>query len=244
MLVVIALGFGADALRTLRQGGVDDGGTRGNLLNTEAINQPLEGVERAEIDIETGISAITVRASETTQLVEGSVSPNRNEEIRTSFSKDGDTGYFSLNSKSSGPLGFFSLVGNDSQWDLELNRSVSIELAIDTGAGNADLNLQRLNLTDLRVNTGVGNTTVMLPSRGEYDVDIDAGIGNLSILIPETIAAHIDVDTGIGAVDVDDAFRRNDDKYISPGFSDAKHQVTLDVNGGIGSIEIRQLEEQ
>ena len=94
------------------------------------------------------------------------------------------------------------------------------------------------------MNTGVGNTTITLPSRGEYDVDVDGSIGNLTILIPESIAARIDVNTGIGSVDVDNAFRRDGDKYISPSFSEAKNQVTLDVNGGIGSIEIRQIAQQ
>ena len=153
VVVVIALGFGADALRALRQGPGDNQAARSNLLNTEssdavAITQPLDGIERAKIDIETGISGITIRTSETAQLVEGSVVPHRNEEIRSSFSKDGDTGYFSLSSKSSGPLGFFNFGGNDSAWDLALNRTIPMQLAIDTGAGNADLDLQRLNLTD------------------------------------------------------------------------------------------------
>lgn len=241
VVLAIVLVFGWQSLRIVGQNGNVARGTG----DAQTIQQPLEGIERAVIDIETGLSQVTIQsATEGRNLVEGTVIPHRNERVRTRFNQEGDVGYLRIDSQSSGPFSFMGLGSSESRWDLRLHSGIPLQLSVDTGAGNTVLNLARLNLTELRLNAGVGSTTTTLPGRGHFMVDIDGGVGGITVLIPDTLAAHITVDTGIGSVDVDEAFAHRGDAYVSSDFEAADDQVTLTVNGGVGSIEIRQIAQR
>ena len=135
----------------------------------------------------------------------------------------------------------FTSIGRDHRWDLTLSDRVPLELTVDSGVGRNHLDLSGLDLSALRVDSGVGETIVTLPARGGYRASFDSGVGATRILIPDGVAVSIVVDTGIGAVNVDGAFERSGDRYRTPGFEQARDQVELTVDGGVGAITIEQI---
>ena len=128
-------------------------------------------------------------------------------------------------------------------WDLHLNPEPQVTLDINTGTGRSDLNLEKLHVTNLSLNSGTGSTTVTLPAQaGNTSAKIDGGVGSIDVLIPAGVEARIMVNGGIGSVDVDSRFdKTGDHTYEFSGYSSnsAKNKLTLDINAGIGSVNVR-----
>lgn len=136
----------------------------------------------------------------------------------------------------------FFLRRSDAQisWDLQLNDRVPLQLHVDTGAGVAILDLTHLNITQLDVNTGIGQTTLTLPAQGVLHATVNAGVGETLIIIPVGIAVRIHAETGLGHIAIPEVFTHTDKFFISPDYETAINRIDLDLNGGIGSITVRQ----
>jgi hypothetical protein len=131
--------------------------------------------------------------------------------------------------------------GSSPNWEISLNERVPLDLEVDSGTGNTTLDLERLQLGRLKVDTGAGNASITLPSApGNTTVDIDGGTGNLELIVPQGVEARIEVDSGIGNTNVESRFsKQDDDTYESSGYSTATNKLTIQVDHGIGSLDIR-----
>jgi predicted membrane protein len=69
---------------------------------------------------------------------------------------------------------------------------------------------------------------------------INGGIGETVVIIPAGMAARVEATTGLGQVHVIGNYQRQGKISISPGYDSAANRVDLIVNGGIGSITVRQ----
>lgn len=91
----------------------------------------------------------------------------------------------------------------DIEWQVRLNPSVPLRLAVDGGVGASEIDLSNLALTRLTMDSGVGSTRLTLPATGKnYHVTIDGGVGGTVINIPENAAVDVDIDGGVGGVKV------------------------------------------
>jgi len=212
-------------------------------LAGEAIAQTLDGATRADVTI--GMGAGTLRLHElddSANLISGTVRRAPGDDVRRSFSVNGDTAFFSL--RNHGPsawgLRFSRERANPIVWDLRLNQDVPMRLKVDTGAGAATIDLARLHVANLDVNTGVGTTTLTLPAQGRMEARISGGVGATTISVPAGVAVRIEAETGLGQVRVQGDYPRQDKLYVSPDYDTAANRVDLRVNGGIGSITITQ----
>ena len=84
--------------------------------------------------------------------------------------------------------------------------------------------------------------TIYLPSSGDFDARISAGVGELNIYIPAGTAIRISANTGLGSVNVNGDFDRNGNVYYSQDFDSSEDFIDLFVSGGVGSINIRDLD--
>ncbi len=217
----------------------------GEAASTQTIRQALEGATSAEIEIESSISKLQINpGADSAQLIEGTVALHNNEEIETDFSPIGDTARYSLKSKSRSFI--FPNFGNNDNglWDLQLNSATPIALSVDTGIGSAELDLELLQLTSLEVNTGIGAVEITLPDSGDFEATIEGGVGEIIVLIPDTMAAQITANAGIGNAQVEGNYIHTGDEYSSPDFDTATDRVILEVDGGVGSITIRQVSKR
>ncbi len=213
---------------------------------TVAIAQPLAEVSKGAISISAGAGEMRITGSpDPEELVTGTVEPLANEQIRQEYKRSGDTGIYTLQSKGMSSFGFLSF-GKRSHgvWNLQLNQAVPLELDIQTGVGEATLDLSKLKLDRLKVGIGVGKTTVTLPGQGNFRAKVEGGVGQVIIYVPASLAVRIEANAGIGSVDVSGNFVREGQAYLTPGYDKADGKVELDVNGGIGSIEIHQIEQK
>ena len=156
-----------------------------------------------------------------------------------SYRVSNDEGYLILRSKSNQSFTSWNLV-QGSQWMIELNTSVPLMLDVSMGAGEAILDLSRLWITSLDLDGGKGRVEVVFPEdAGRTTANIEVGIGDVTISIPEGVAARIEIDSGLGSIEVADRFRKEGNYYVSEDFELASNRLYLEVDGGIGSIDVR-----
>ncbi len=217
----------------------------GEAASTQTVRQALEEATRAEIEIESSISKLQINpGAASDQLIEGTVTLHNNEELETDFAVLADTARYTLKSKSRTFI-FPNFGGSDDGlWDLRLNGEAPIALSIDTGIGSSDLDLEMLQLTALEVNAGIGAVEITLPDSGDFEATIEGGVGEIVVLIPDTMAARITANAGIGNVQVEGNYINNGEEYRSPDFDSATDRVILEVDGGVGSITIRQVSKR
>jgi Domain of unknown function (DUF5668)/Cell wall-active antibiotics response 4TMS YvqF len=213
----------------------------GVAVTSETISQPLGVARRADVDI--GMSAgrlIVGPLAESDNLIEGMIAKGSGEQVLRDFAISGDNATFKLRSQAAWVFPVRERRGERVEWSLLLNRDIPLRLHIDNGAGQATLDLARLQVADLDVNTGVGQTTLTLPQQGQVQARINGGIGETVVIIPAGMAARIEATTGLGQVNVVGNYQRDGKVSISPGYDGATNRVDLVVNGGIGSITVRQ----
>jgi hypothetical protein len=124
-------------------------------------------------------------------------------------------------------------------WSVRFNDSVSMDLVVKMGAGEAHLNLGSMNLRSVAFDLGAGQVDVDLrghPKRS-YDVRINGGVGQASIHLSKGVGISATAVGGIGEVNVSGLEKRND-RWINSGHENDPVNIRLDVKGGIGQIDV------
>jgi len=98
-----------------------------------------------------------------------------------------------------------------------------------------------LSVSDLTIHTGASKTHLTLPAQAGYTrARISSGAASVHIDVPPGVAAHVHGAMGLGTVNVDSArFPRRNGSYESPDYATAVNRVELDIEGGIGSVDVR-----
>jgi hypothetical protein len=127
------------------------------------------------------------------------------------------------------------------EWDLQLNRTVPIDLSIELGAGTVDLGLAGLSLNTVTVNYGAASGRIDLdgPWTHDLDVTVKGGVGSASIRLPEKVGAEVEVEGGIGAVDAYD-FTRQGNAYVNKAYGTTPETLRVHLEAGIGAVNLEQ----
>jgi hypothetical protein len=125
-------------------------------------------------------------------------------------------------------------------WDLKLNSAVPLELEIDMGAGKSEVDLKGLNLRRFSLEAGVGEGTVDLsgPRPSDLDATIKAGVGKLALVLPSDVGVRVKAQAGLGHVNAD-GLKADGDAWINEAWGKTKTSVRVEVQGGIGEVEMR-----
>lgn len=213
----------------------------GGAARTETLTYPLGGAQNAEIQLQVGVSDLRLDTSgDPGQLLAGTVAMARGERLIQDVDRRGDTARITLRSARRGAS---SVSGGDRRaWNLSLSPALPLALTVETGVGRGVLELAEAQLTRLEVSTGVGQTHLVLPRRGRYEATLETGVGAATVQLPRGLAARVEVSRGVGALTVRGDFVRDGERYTTPDYGAADHQVDLRVDGGVGAITIEQLD--
>lgn len=207
----------------------------------ETLVIPFEGGERVRIKLQYGAGKLTVHGDPgAADLVVGNFSGGVEHTVR----QEGELTMVTLRSPMPQPvLGPWNWWdgAQHRKWSVGLSDRVPLELELETGACDAHLNLGPLPVTRLRLQTGASSTTVRLPERAGYtQVRIEAGAASVEVRVPEGVAARINARGGLASITVDTArFPRSGGVYQSPDYDEAPYRVDIDVETGVGSVDIR-----
>jgi len=125
------------------------------------------------------------------------------------------------------------------RWDLRFNDEKPIDMYVNFGAGEGRLELGTLSLRSLNVNMGVGELRVDLRGtpKNSFDVTIRGGVGEATVYLPEGVGIVADAKGGIGGINAR-GLQKRDGRYVNDAYGHAKNTVRLDIQGGIGAINL------
>jgi hypothetical protein len=126
-------------------------------------------------------------------------------------------------------------------WKIGLSRDIPLSLEVGTGANESILDLTDLQVTELHLHTGASATKVSLPANAGFTrVICEGGVAGFELRVPSNVAARIRYRGGLSSVNVSTSrFPRLGDVYQSPEYDTAANKVDIDVQMGVGSVEIR-----
>ncbi len=118
---------------------------------------------------------------------------------------------------------------------------VPIDLRVDMGAGQGNLKLRGMQVTDVELHIGAGQVQLDLtgPRKSDLNVSVKGGVGQATIRLPKDVAVTAHASGGIGSVHAV-GLHENGSEYTNDAYRKSPHKITLDVQGGIGDIELIQ----
>jgi hypothetical protein len=216
----------------------------GNLLGrrfrgeTQQVTIPLEGATSARVKIGHGAGRLALDShAGPGELLSGSVVggyrsniDRRNGELQVKLRPPEDAFPFMSWGWSRGL-----------DWSLGLTREIPLSLEISMGANEAILDLTDLRLTELQVHTGASGTKISLPANAGYTrVSCEAGAAGLELKVPSGVAARIRYRGGLSSITVDSSrFPHIGGEYRSSDYDSAANKVDIDVQMGVGSVDVR-----
>lgn len=207
----------------------------------EQASIPLEGAREASVRFRHGAGRLLIGAgSAPTDLLSGSFgggleSTTRRDGDRLSVDmrvKDRDVSHYVF-PWTRGNIGVLD-------WDVVLNGSIPLSLALETGASESRLTLTDLQVRELSVNTGASSTVVELPARaGMTRVRIESGAASVKLRVPAGVAASITARGALAGIHVDAArFPKSGELYRSADYDSAANRVEIFAETGVGAIDI------
>ncbi len=210
-------------------------------VEVEEASIPLEGAARARVKISHGAGRLTLAAGAASdQLATGKFGGGLEYRAR----REGDKLDVKMHIRDHGWNFIFlpnwgRLGGLD--WAVGLNKDVPLELKLETGAGRSHLDLAELKVTDLKLETGASETRITLPANAGFTrVKIEAGAASVDINVPGGVAARIRTQSGLSSIRVDSTrFPRSGSYYESPDYASAANKAEIDIETGVGSVNVR-----
>jgi hypothetical protein len=207
----------------------------GRSQRTEQLSIPLDNSTSAEIKLNHGAGRLNLRATDMPGvLLEGSFKGDTTHEVRHS----GSNAIVTLRSEMvvtpfMGPY--------DRSWDIGIARSLPLKMHLQGGASDNVLDLTDLQVTDLHIETGASSTRVRMPAAAGFTrAEVESGAASVNIHIPEGVAARIHTSGGLSSISVDtQRFPRINGYYQSPDYETAENRIDMNLEMGVGSIEVR-----
>jgi hypothetical protein len=220
-------------------------GRRGRWSSAAAVNDsvPLDGAASSQIILQHGAGRLFVSAgSDPSLLFRGSFGGGVDKQVR----RTGDRLDVSLRTNVRdwtewwGPWNWWGAPGAF-DWNLSLNSGIPLALKLETGASQTQLDLSALRVTELSIKTGASSTEITMPANaGSTHARVESGAASVKVRIPQGVAARISGKMGLGALDVDQQrFPARGGGYESNEFITAANRVELQVEGGVGSVDVR-----
>jgi hypothetical protein len=126
-------------------------------------------------------------------------------------------------------------------WDLHFADAVPLDLAVQMGVGQSQLRVGKLSLTHLDVRIGAGEMQLDLTGDRKMNLsaEIQGGVGSATIYLPKDVGVKVHASGGIGAVSTH-GMAKDDDDYVNSAYGKTPATITLDIQGGVGAIDLVQ----
>lgn len=219
---------------------VYDGGSPSGPLQTESRSVPLGDAKSVRVEIKMGAGEIKLTGG-ARELLEAEFSYNRPRwKPEVDYRVAGGHGTLTIRQPehTGGPVGPGRYV-----WDLRFNDKVPMELEVHLGAGKSDLILGSLSLTRLDLHMGVGETLVDLTGSWKNDLEarVHGGIGKATVRLPSDVGVRVRAKGGLGEIRAG-TLKRQGDAYVNDACGRSPVTLNVDVEGGIGEINLELAE--
>lgn len=199
---------------------------------TRSIDLPKAEIIHAELKMGAGELRLQGGAA---KLMEGEFRYNVDSwkpDIR--YDQTGFRGQLQLSQSGSGTTG--NVVN---EWTVKLNNTIPMDLETTLGAGEAHLDLGGLSLRSVNVKMGAGQSEITFSSepKHSFDLNVRGGVGEATVRIPKSVGIIAKAKGGIGEINVR-GLTKDGDSYVNEAYGKAKVAIHVDVQGGIGQINL------
>jgi hypothetical protein len=205
------------------------------MLPTTQLEQALEGVSQARIEINQDAGSMRLGASDDNDMLLVGVGPVGE---GLTFTKDFQVqdGVGNLVLRGKGELGP-TVNTNQYAYNYQLNSKIPIELITNQGAGEINLGLENLHIVDLDVDQAVGQISVFLPELS-LSGSINGAIGQVNIIAPANVGLKVVAGTALVSIQTPADFDKANKVYTSSNYEQAEIKIDLQVNLAIGNVNI------
>ena len=237
LVIVLLLGQYQKSHRKF-SGGNGDESDRGTFASHSEEVVELQGAKSVRAELKMGAGELNIEGGSGHLLNSRFLFNRKWDSPRVNYRVSGDKGELEIAQEKSGGINFDA--GNNS-WDLTFSNDVPLEFNIEMGAGTGQLKLREMNVTDLELHMGAGQVELDLtgPRKSDLNVTVKGGIGQATIRLPRDVAVRAHAAGGIGSIDAE-GLKKDGSDYTNDLWGKTPHKITLDVQGGIGQIELVQ----
>jgi uncharacterized protein DUF2154/cell wall-active antibiotic response 4TMS protein YvqF len=198
----------------------------------------LQGAKSVRAELKMGAGELNIEGGSSHLLNSRFLFNRKWDSPRLNYHVNGDKGVLEIVQDQNSSINFDA--GNNN-WDLTFNNDVPIELHIEMGAGTGELKLRDMHVTELELHMGAGQLELDLtgPRKSDLEVTLKGGVGQATIRLPRDVAVRAHAAGGIGSIEAE-GLKKDGNDYTNEMWGKTPHKITLDVQGGIGQIELVQ----
>lgn len=206
-------------------------------VQTTALSDSADGAKSLDVEVNVGAASIEFGSSDSRQGVEAVQRSNR-PSLEHSAKTEGDTREIEFRTKQWG-FSWFGSLRNDIA--IDLTRSLPVALTIDSGAVSVSGDLSQVRLSSLNIDTGASSVDLRLGQKEpRQTVVIDAGASDVTLHIPKSSAIRVEMNGGLTSTEIEGADKLSDSLYQTADFDRAESQITLRVDMGASSFQIKR----
>jgi hypothetical protein len=212
-------------------------GRGGAATNHDAQTVELQGAKTVDADVEMPAGTLDLRGG-SNRLLDADFSFRESEgKPHVDYTVTGGQGQLAVTQNEK----HLHFAGRRSDWKLRFANDVPLDLKVSLGAGKSDLKLRDMDVTHLEIHIGVGQMDLDLTGQRKSDlqVELEGGVGQARILLPRDVGVQAHVSGGIGSVG-SDGLKRDGDTYVNDAYSKPGPKILLNVQGGVGQIDLVQ----
>jgi hypothetical protein len=203
---------------------------------TEPVSVDLDNSEMVRVELRIGAGRLDVSGG-AAKLVEGDFTynvPAWKPSVR--WTPSSFRGLLTIEQPNHSRAGFGH---TEYDWRLRFNDNKPLDMFVNLGAGEANLRLGSLDLRSVQVDMGVGKLDLDLrgTTRNDYNVRIHGGVGEADVHLPADAGISAYAKGGIGGIRAD-GLNKDGDRYRSGNWEKAAHRIRMDIEGGIGQINL------
>jgi hypothetical protein len=208
-----------------------------STLEIEHFEIPILGASSAKIKIQHGAGKLKISPTENTSwLINGNCRGGVVQEV----TQNGEFHTVLLRMPSKNiPMDW--IPGESLDWEIHISEQLPVSLDIETGAADVRLDLTELLVNELKYSSGASSSTILMPEKaGMTKAKVSAGAASVQINIPDGVAGKIRTQGGLSTITVNDKkFLKSGKDFISPDWEFAVNRIDLQVEVGVGSVDIR-----
>jgi len=215
----------------------DDSDRSDYSSHTEQVLE-LQGAKSVRAELKMGAGQLNVNGGSGHLLNSRFMFDRKWDSPRVDYQVVDGKGHLEISQEQGGGIHFGP---SDNTWDLNFNNDVPLELEVEMGAGQGNLKLRDMNVTDLQLHMGAGQVELDLTGerRSDLNVEIKGGVGQATIRLPRDVGVSAHAAGGLGSINAS-GMHKDGNEYRNDVYGKTTHRIRLDVEGGIGEIDLIQ----
>lgn len=206
-------------------------------LREHQFEVPLEGVEKASLDIDFGAGTLELGAI-TSKLVSVEAATNFGNYAFEQNIK-GKEASIELSHQSNKVK--FNNGDFQNSVKIAMNEAVFWDLNIETGASDCKLDLSNHKISSIDLSGGASKMALKLGAvSGKAKVNIETGASQVVVEIPATAAARLVTETGLTGKSIEGLTKQKDGSFTTSSYKEGSMDVyQINISAGVASIEVR-----